>query len=63
MLLALAQETVEKGLLTISQSLPYLIVVKGLFYLALHMYHTSCLVFSKSNNIRLNILGQLQKKF
>ena len=63
MLLAVAQETVEKGLVTISQSLPYLTVVKSLFYLALHMYHTSCLVFSKSNNIWLNILRQLQKNF
>lgn len=70
MLQAFVQETVEKGLITITQSLLYLTIVKGclvwflvcLFY-STYVSHISYLVFSKSNNIWLNILRQLQKNF
>lgn len=61
MLLAVAQEQVEGGLVTTSQSLPYLPVVRGFYCLTQHMSQVSCLVFSKNNNIWLNIFRQLQK--
>ena len=74
MLQAFVQETVEKGLVTITVFTVFdrcqgwfgLVWfgfwLVGLFY-ATCVSHISCLVFSKSNNIWLNILRQLQKNF